>query len=547
MWTTHEVANQVDALVDYNLFACDPALQNAVAAAGAAARMGELDAIGARLGHAEVLRLGDLANRHPPQLHTHDACGRRVDRVEYHPAWDALMRLLYADGVHCSAWTEPGPGAHVARAAAFFLHGQVEAGSLCPATMTFAAIPLLRREPALHAALAAQLGALDYDGRDLPAPSKRSVTVGMGLTEKQGGSDLRSVATQARRAAGGEYLLVGHKWFYSVPACDGHLVLARGDDGPACFFVPRWRPDGERNAVRIQRLKDKLGNRSNASGEVEFHDALGIPVGEPGRGIAVLIEMAAQTRLDCVLGSAALMRRALVEALHHARHRSAFGHPLIAQPLMRNVLADLALESEAATLLAIHLAACADAECAGGGTAARGRAWRRVLTPAAKFWICKRAIAFCAECMEVCGGNGYVEDGPMPRLLREAPVNSIWEGSGNVMCLDLLRALAREQDAAAALLADLADAVDGDRRWRAACEELAATLNAGRDDAWLARRGASRLVVLVQAALLRRHAPAAVAAAFAASRVYRHGDHGFGALQSADAAAPLLERAWPPA
>ncbi|MBW7901482.1 MAG: isovaleryl-CoA dehydrogenase [Rhodocyclaceae bacterium] len=546
MWTTHEVFNQVPPLADYNLYACDAALWETLVHAGAGAHAAALHACGERLGRAGTLALGDAANRQPPQLATHDAQGRRVDRVDFPPAWHRLMALLYADGVHAAAWLDAQPGAHVARAAAFYLHGQVEAGSLCPVTMTFAALPLLRREPALWALLADRFAARDYDPRDLPLADKSSVTLGMGLTEKQGGSDLRGTATTARALAGGgrggEYALVGHKWFYSAPACDAHLVLARDGEALSCFYVPRWLTGGERNAVRIQRLKDKLGNRSNASGEVEFHDALGILVGEPGRGIPTLIEMAAQTRLDCVLGSAALMRRALVEALHHARHRSAFGRPLSAQPAMRNVLADLALESEATLVLALHLAAAVDAEGQGGAGAALARARRRILTPAAKFWVCKRAVAFTAECMEACGGNGYVEDGPMPRLLREAPVNSIWEGSGNVMCLDVLRAVAREPESAALLFDDLAEGCAGEARLLRPLQALRERLDGGGE--WPVRHVAAQLVLLVQAALLRRHAPAAVADAFIASRFEQPAGQVAGLLPDAAVARTLIERAW---
>lgn len=554
MRETHEVFNQVPDLAGYNLYASDIALRDAVTREGAQWHDAALAAQGDRLGRADVQRLAELANQHVPVLISHDRLGQRIDRVDFHPAWNGLMELLYADGVHNSAWSMPRPGAHVARAASFFLHAQVEAGSLCPVTMTFAAIPVLRRESALHARLAPQLAARTYDGRDLPISAKRSLTLGMGMTEKQGGSDLRANTTTARPLGeggrGGEYLLVGHKWFFSAPTCDAHLVLARSGDGPGCFFVPRWREDGQRNAVRIQRLKDKLGNRSNASAEVEFQDAMGVLVGEPGRGIPTLIEVAAQTRLDCVLGSAALMRRALVLAIHHARHRSAFGRPLINQPLMRNLLADLALESEAATVLSMRLAAAVDAEAGttpdlDAAAIALARGWRRILTPAAKFWICKRAIAFTAECMEVWGGNGYVEDGPMARLFREAPVNSIWEGSGNVICLDVLRALGREPDAAAALLADLGSSTAGEPMLAASLADLTAVLQRPTDGEWQARHIAMQLVQVAQAALLLRHAPPAVAGAFIASRLQARRGQVAGLLDDSSVAEMLLTRAWP--
>ena len=544
MWRTHEVFNQVPALADFDLFGSDAALREAVARHGAEWHAEALAAQGAQLGSAATLRLADLADRHPPQLVTYDRSGRRIDAVEFHPAWADLMRMLYADGVHSSAWLDPRPGAHVARAASFFLHGQAEAGSLCPVTMTFASLPVLRREPALFAQLEPGFRSHDYDPLDAPVSRKTSVTIGMGMTEKQGGSDLRGNTTRATsngRAAGGlrTYTLIGHKWFFSVPTADAHLVLARTGETLSCFYVSRWLPDGSRNAVRILRLKDKLGNRSNASAEVEFEDAVGILVGDEGRGIATIMEMAAQTRLDCVLGSAALMRRALVEAIHHVRHRSAFGRLLAEQPLMQSVLADLALESEAATALAMRLAASAeqseDSLCE--------RAYRRLVTPAAKFWICKRAIAFAAECMEVWGGNGYVEDGPMARIFREAPVNSIWEGSGNVMCLDVLRAAARERDALDALLQDFGETTAGEPPLQRALAALTSALQSPTESEPLARRTAMQLVLLAQAALLCRHAPGRVADAFIASRFDESGQ--VAGLSQAPAAPALLARAWP--
>jgi putative acyl-CoA dehydrogenase len=549
-WTTHEVFNQVPVLEDYNLLLADPALREAVKREGAGWHGAVLAAWGATLGRGATLRLGAEANRHPPQLVSFDPQGRRVDRVDFHPAWHQLMALLWGEGVHCSAWAAPRAGAQVARAAAFFLHGQVEAGSLCPTTMTFAAIPLLAEEPALWAALGAQLLSRRYDPRDLPAADKAGLVIGMGMTEKQGGSDLRAVTTTARPlGAEGEYSLVGHKWFYSVPSADAHLVLAREAEELSCFFVPRWRPDGGRNGVRIQRLKDKLGNRSNASGEVEFQEAWGRRLGAPGRGLALLLRMATHTRLDCVLGSAALLRQALVQALHHVRHRRAFGRPLVEQPLMQAVLADLALESEAATVLALRLARAFEAP-----TVPLERALIRVLLPAAKLWVCKRAVAACGECLEVWGGNGYVEEGPMPRLYREAPVNAIWEGASNVMGLDLLRAVSREPEAAKALFGWLLEGAAGEsRRLRLAARRLARDLGSASDQATEQRTGgnqvagardlAARLVLLAQALLLCQAAPPAVAAAFIASRIPNGPPALFGARAVAGPAA-ILERAW---
>ena len=456
-WPTHEVTNQVPELRDYDMFASDCALCEGVRREGAAWHQDELQRLGVELGQARILQLGDLANRHPPELITHDRCGYRTDVVSFHPSWHLLLALLRREGLHALPWMTPRPGAHVARAAGYYLHAQIEAGSLCPTTMTFAAIPVLQKEANLFAQLQDKLYSLEHDPRDLPMPAKESILIGMGMTEKQGGSDVRTNSTAAcPDGAGGRgtnYLITGHKWFFSAPMCDAHMVLARSEGGLSCFFVPRWRPDGSKNAVLVQRLKDKLGNRSNSSGEVEFQDAHGILVGEEGRGIPTIIEMAGYTRLDCVIGSAALMRQAFVQAAHHARHRSTFGKLLVEQALMRNVLCDLALESEAATLLMLRLAASFDFL-----DTPLERAWRRIMTPAAKFWICKRTLEFCGECMEVWGGNGYVETGPMARLYREAPVNSIWEGSGNVMCLDVLRAIDREPEGFALLLEELQQA-----------------------------------------------------------------------------------------
>ncbi|MFA9439011.1 isovaleryl-CoA dehydrogenase [Uliginosibacterium sp. sgz301328] len=543
---THQVFNQVPPLLDDNLFDSDLVLREALVRDGAGADTAALSALGARLGGGEVRAMGMLANREAPRLRAFDANGYRIDSVDFHPAWHALIALLREQGVHCSAWSDPSPGGHVARAAAFFLHGQIEAGSLCPTTMTFAAIPVLQREPALFATISRQLFSREYDADDRPLDAKRSAMIGMGMTEKQGGSDVRSNTTTARALArpgrGERYALTGHKWFFSAPMCDAHLVLARTDDALSCFYVPRWREDGTRNGVHLQRLKDKVGNRSNASSEVEFDDAEGILVGDPGRGINTIIEMASYTRLDCVLGSAALMRQALVQALHHASNRQAFGKRLIEQPLMTNVLADVALESEAATTLALRLArACERAQ-----SDPLERALWRIITPAAKFWVCKRAIDVTGECMEVLGGNGYVEEGPLARLYREAPVNSIWEGSGNVMCLDVLRALRREPDAAEALWAYLGDAHAGDGCAMSAIARAHRLTVAG--DEFVARDLARVLVLLVQSALLKYSAPLSVAEGFVGSRLRdsAHGRDAFGMLDSAMPVASILQRAWQP-
>lgn len=542
-WTTHEVGNQVPELADYNLYSSDRILQEAVLREGASGHEAELTDYGAALGARNILALGHEVNRHAPEAEPFDRWGRRVDRVLFHPGWYQFLRMGFEQGMHSSAWSAPGRGAQVARAAIYLLHGQVEAGSLCPITMTSAAIPILQQEPWFQE-LQPLLYSRQYDETDGPLAAKRSMMVGMGMTEKQGGSDLRSNTTRATAIGaggrGGAYRLTGHKWFLSSPMSDAHLVLAGHEEQFSCFYVPRWHPEGRKNAVCMQRAKDKMGNRSNSSVEVEFQDAYGVLVGEPGRGIATLVEMAAHTRLDCVLGSAALLRQALVQALHHARHRSAFGRNLIEQPLMRAVLADLALESEAATVLALRLARAFDEE-----DAPLERAFRRIVTPASKFWVCKRTIEAVAECMEVWGGNGYIENCIMPRLYREAPVNSIWEGSGNVMCLDVLRALRREPEAAGSLLEALRQDSAGDRLLEPAVQRLAELLGQAPEEIELrARYVAQQLVLLVQAGLLRRHSPAPVADAFIQSRFSGRGGRVYGVVSGKTATTSILQRAW---
>jgi putative acyl-CoA dehydrogenase len=528
---THTVFNQAPPFAGINLFDCDPALREALEREGAGWAAPGLSSLGARLGSAEVQELGRLANVHPPVLQGFDSRGRRIDEVVFHPAWHALMAQLIESGAHSAPWAQPQPGAQVARAAQYLLFGQVENGSQCPVTMTYASVPALRQHPALAATWLPKILARQYDPRSLPIEQKHGALIGMGMTEKQGGTDVRANTTRATRldasAAGeGAYGIVGHKWFFSAPQSDAHLILARtAEDGPlSCFFVPRFLPDGSRNAIRIQRLKDKLGNWSNASAEVEFCDAIGWMIGAPGRGIPTILEMAGHTRLDCVLGSAGILRAALCHALHHARGRAAFGRMLAEQPLMQNVLADLALESEAATAFSLRLARCFD-EKDDPVQAALGR----LLTPAGKYWLCKRAPGACFEAMEAMGGNGYVEEGPLARLYREAPVNSIWEGSGNVMCLDLLRAIGKDPDGArAALAAELGPASSRDADLRGFGELLLADLDPACTDEYGARLLAERVVTAVQAALLVMHAPAYVSQAFIASRIARrlYGDPG---------------------
>lgn len=538
---THEVTNQPTPLADYNLFVTDRALAEAVAREGADWADVRLSGFGRALGSAEVIEAGVLANRNPPLLHRFDRFGRRRDEVEFHPAWHALMRLAVSEGLHTGPWSEPRQGAHVARAAAFYMLGQIEAGVQCPMAMTYGAAPVVARTPQLAGEWLPRLYSRSYDPRFAPASAKSGALMGMGMTEKQGGSDVRANTTRAEPVAGEDrlYRLVGHKWFFSAPMCDAFLVLAQAPGGVSCFFVPRWTPDAAPNALRLQRLKDKLGDRANASSEVEFEGAWALLVGEEGRGVAAILEMAAYTRLDCAVASAGLMRQALAQATHHAAGRTAFQRKLIDQPLMTNVLADLALETEAATCLAMRLARAFDRQ-----DDAQARALRRLLTPAAKYWICKRAAAVTAEAMEATGGNGFVEEGPMPRLYRQAPLNSIWEGAGNLMALDLLRAIARAPETLDALAAELEPARGGDRRLDHWIDQTLEAL-AGAPQEADARRLCERVALAVQGALLVRFAPAAVADGFCASRLGAESGRAFGALPSGLDHRSIVERAAP--
>jgi putative acyl-CoA dehydrogenase len=550
---THAVFNQAPPFACVNLFDADPALQEALVREGAGWAGADLAALGAALGTADMQELARLANAHPPELQSFDRSGNRIDEIAFHPAWHALMTQLIAAGAHASPWDSGQPGAQVARAAQYLLFGQVENGSQCPVTMTYASVPALRQHPVLAAQWLPKILSREYDPRSLPIERKRGALIGMGMTEKQGGTDVRANTTRATplaadeasarfgHAGAGAFSIVGHKWFFSVPQSDAHLILARlGDhDGLSCFFLPRFLPDGSRNAIRIQRLKDKLGNCSSASSEVEFCDAVGWMIGAPGRGIPTILEMASHTRLDCVLGSAGIMRAALTHALHHARGRAAFGRTLAAQPLMQGVLADMALESEAATVFALRLARCFD-EKDDPAQALLGR----ILTPAGKYWICKRAPGLCFEAMEVMGGNGYVEAGPLARLYREAPVNSIWEGSGNVMCLDVLRAIGKDPDGARAVLAaELAPAVAVDRHLKDHVDLLLADLDPAATGESGARVLAERIVTAVQAALLVQHAPASVSRAFVASRIGQAVGGAYGRLAPETDCGAILARA----
>ncbi|MGH3406368.1 MAG: acyl-CoA dehydrogenase family protein, partial [Streptosporangiaceae bacterium] len=437
---THEVRNQVPLLADYDV-AADAALLAAVEREGAGWARGELHELGLLAGAADTQELARLANVYGPVLRTHDARGHRIDEVDFHPAWHELMATAVRHGLHAAPWAQQRAGAHVARAARFFVWTQAEAGHGCPISMTYASVPALRHQPALAARYEPLLASGAYQPGLAVPDGKAGLLAGMGMTEKQGGSDVRAnttVAVPDPAAGDGGYRLTGHKWFCSAPMCDLFLVLAQAPEGLSCFLLPRVRPDGSRNDMRIQRLKDKLGNRSNASAEVEYDDALAWLVGEPGRGIATIIEMVSATRLDCVLGSAAQMRLACVTAADYVSRRQAFGSVLIDYPLMASVVADLTLESEAATTLAIRLAGAADRAARGDAAEAE---FLRLALPAAKYWVCKRTPLVAGEALECLGGNGYVEDSPMPRLYRDAPLNSIWEGSGNITALDVLRAL----------------------------------------------------------------------------------------------------------
>jgi putative acyl-CoA dehydrogenase len=551
---THEVRNQVPPLAGHDV-AADAALLAAVRREGAGWATAELHELGLLAGAASTQELARLANVYPPVLAAFDARGHRIDEVNFHPAWHELMTTAVRHGLHAAPWADARPGAHVARAAKFYVWTQAEAGHGCPVSMTYASVPALRHQPALAGRYERLLASRTYQpGLDVP-DGKAGLLAGMGMTEKQGGSDVRANTTRAVPVGeAGSYLLTGHKWFCSAPMCDLFLVLAQAPEGLSCFLLPRVRPDGSRNALRIQRLKDKLGNRSNASAEVEYDGALAWLVGEPGRGIATIIEMVTATRLDCVLGSAAQMRQACVTAAHYTGTRQAFGTQILHHPAMAAVIADLSLESEAAAVLAMRLAGAADRAARGDGAEAE---FLRLALPAAKFWVCKRAPLVAGEALECLGGNGYVEDSGMPRLYRDAPLNSIWEGSGNITALDVLRALARTPQAADCLLAEIGQAAGADRRLDQAAarlrKELAAAAGAGPQAGHLARRLAGLTALVLQGALLARYAPAAVADAFCASRLDPEAAAGlggpgtpFGVLPDGLALADVLARSLVP-
>ena len=543
---THEVVNVAHDLADFNPYLQDAALQEAVRREGAAWAHDDLVAFGKRVGSAEYLELGVLANRFGPELDTHDRFGNRIDLVRYHPAYHALMKTAIEHGLHSSPWTDPGPGAHVARAARTYLHTQVEAGHGCPVTMTFAAVPSLRTTPQLAQLWEPKITARVYDPRNVPDADKRGLTIGMAMTEKQGGSDVRANTTLAYPVGGGgpgqPYELVGHKYFVSAPMCDAFLVLAQAPGGLSCFLLPRWRPDGSKNPLQVLRLKRKMGNVSNASSETELRGALAWMVGEEGRGVRTIIEMVAMTRFDCMVGSSSGQRAAVSQALHHCSLRSAFGEVLSRQPLMRNVLADLVLESEGSLALTMRVARALD-----GRADEHEDLLVRLCTAVGKYWICKRTPDHTYESMECIGGSGVMEDSPFARLFRESPVNAIWEGSGNVQCLDVLRAMDKAPAVVEAFFTEVAKARGGNAtldRYTAALHQEFGDL---ADMEYRARDIVDRMALALQAALLVQHAPASVADAFCASRLAASGHHNYGALPRGVDCAAIIARATPTA
>jgi putative acyl-CoA dehydrogenase len=540
MAMTHQVTNQPPPLAGYDA-ADDPALLEGLRREGAGWSEAVVRDLGRQAGGPQAQEWGRLANEYPPRLRSHDRFGNRIDEVEFHPAWHELMSVAIAHGLHAAPWQDARPGAHVARAAGFYVWAQAEAGHCCPVSMTYAIVPALRHHGDLAQRLEPLLAAREYDYGLRPPELKSGLLAGMSMTEKQGGSDVRANATVARPTAeDGSYRITGHKWFTSAPMGDLFMVLAQAPGGLSCFLLPRVLPDGTRNGMRLMRLKDKLGNRSNASAEVEYEDATAWLVGEEGRGVRTILDMVNSTRLDCVLAAATGMRVGVLQAIHHARHRSAFGQPLVGQPLMASVLADLAIESEAATLVALRLAGATDRVARGDGQEA---AFRRLALAATKYHVCKQAPAHAAEALECLGGNGYVEESGMPRLYREAPLQSIWEGSGNVAALDAMRALVREPQAAEALFAELDLAAGADRRLDEAIARL--RKDAAAPEEASARRLAEAMATVLQAALLVRHSTPAVADAFVASRLAGDRGRAYGTLPAGVRAAEIIARAMP--
>ena len=539
---THEVTNQPPDLEGYNLYDTDRALKEALHREGAGWAEDKVRSMGAAAGSERVIRLAFEANDNPPRLRAFDRFGRRVDEVEFHPAYHQLMKLAIGFGVHSIAWTAPRPGGYVAHTALEYLLTQAEAGVCCPLTMTHAVVPTIRRQPEIAAEWEPRILSNEYDPRAIPAGEKAGATFGMALTEKQGGSDLRANTTRAipigPGGPGAEYELKGHKWFCSAPMSDAFMTLASTEKGLSCFIVPRWRPDGSRNPFLIQRLKDKLGNRSNASCEVEYDGTWGRMIGDEGGGVPIIMDMVQNTRLDTSLAAAGLMRQATVQAAHHASHRTAFQKRLCQQPLMANVLADLALESEAATLTVMRVARGFDESAADE----QARAFARIAVSLAKYWINKRLPNHVYEALECHGGGGYVEESIMARLYREAPLNSIWEGSGNVICLDVLRAMGRQPAALEAFIAEVENGRGGDHRLDAAIDRLKDMLNDKSELETRARLITERMALVLQGALMVRHAPAALADAFCASRLGGDWGRAYGTLPSAVDCDQIIER-----
>jgi putative acyl-CoA dehydrogenase len=535
-YATHEVFNQAEPLLDFDAYGGDRALRDAVAAFGLESHATKFAETGRLVGSAEVQDFADQANRHGPTLESHDRFGVRVDRIHFHPAYHALMSRAVADEVHSYGWTAKGPKAHQARAVLAYLWNQAEVGIMCPMLMTYASVAALRADAALASAWEPGILSRTYDPRPIAPDKKRGLTVGMAMTEKQGGSDLRRIATTARRGDG-HWLITGHKWFFSAPQSDLFLTLALTEKGVTCFLARGWRQDGSRNRLLVQRLKDKCGNRANASSEVEFRDLEAVMLGEEGHGIRAILAMGHVTRLDCAISSAAIQRLALAHALNHCATRSAFQRRLIDQPMMTNVLADLAIESEAAMWASLRIAAGLDAP-AGDDE----HEFNRLAVPLVKYWVCKRTPPFVAEALECHGGNGFVETGPMARLYREAPLNGIWEGSGNVIGLDVPRALRTAPRARDAFLGELERARGLDRRYDAALDGMAAILAASADERAL-RAGLERMALVLQAGLMLRFSAPEAADAFLASRLDGAGARAYGALPGGTAFAAILERA----
>lgn len=547
--TTHEVTNQPPELENYNLYAEDTALQEALKREGAEWAEQDVTRFGAECGLSDRIKLGFDANANKPQLRTHDRFGHRIDEVDYHPSYHQLMDIARTEGLHGSPWLHPKPGAHVARAVKYYLHTQVEASHGCPTTMTFASIPALKHQPDLFQQFGKKIIAPSYDERNVPDSQKHGLTVGMAMTEKQGGSDVRSNTTKAypigAEGSGQAYELLGHKWFVSAPMCDLFLILAQAPGGLSCFLVPRWRPDGSKNPLQIQQLKNKMGNVANASSECELRGALGWMIGDEGRGVRTIIEMVAMTRYDCMIGSSAGMRQATVQALHHCHHREAFGARLSEQPLMQNLLADLALESEAAMTLTLRMSRCFDQQ-----DDEQEKLFARIATPIGKYWICKRTPNHAYEAMEVIGGMGLMENTIMPRLLRESPVNAIWEGSGNVQCLDILRAVQKEPKVLEAYFNELAKAQGHSQLYDAFVQRLHKDFKQTNPDDYQyhAREFADRMALALQAGLLLQNGPDFIADAFCQSRLsdsaFSHYAN-YGTLPRGVDVASIIQRASP--